>query len=301
MFATSLRNTYAQKSQPQITHHSDASASFKCRARYHMNQMEYSLYDLALGWTMQKDADGNLLKERKPLFFDGPKMAKQFREGSKNNMYKLEKALVKMGWFVLVADKARRSNGHWSSRTYRVLTHEEWTGACPELDSEGVVKAVKSKPVSHKRTVKSQSPIEAQPVSHYNPASLPLKPSQSPIREKACISSSVETKHVEASGSPAPLFSNSQSPGRVPVRRAAGNVPPVSHQGTVTNPVSHRGTVVWQGMDKGYTDSITGQKLDWADISERIAPNVYKNCEFYDPQGNKISLEQAQEKVLVTA
>lgn len=275
--------------------------AFKCRARYHMNQMEYSLYDLALGWTIQKNEDGTVSKGRKLLFFDGPKMAKQFREGSKNNMYKLEKALVKMGWFVLVADKARRSNGHWSSRTYRVLTHEEWAGSCPELDSEGVVKATKIRRVSHTETAKSQSPIEAQPVSHYNPASLPLEPSQSPIREKACKSSSVETKHVEASGSPAPLSANAQAAGRVPVRRAAGKVPPVSHQGTVTNPVSHRGTVLWMGTDEGYIDSITRKKLYAADINERIRPNTFVNCTFRNRDGIEITLDEAQRKEGATA
>jgi hypothetical protein len=173
--------------------------AFKCHSHFHMTMAEHALYDIAMAWTDHG---------KKPFFFDGPKLARQFSEGSKNNMYWLEASLVRKGWLVLEVEKSRRTNGHWSSRTYTALTHDGWRAAvgakyydrdlkevlprfpdtCPELDGEGVIKGLPVHPevTAHRDRLKKPSTARGNgPVQPESPASPAREPSQSSQREKA--------------------------------------------------------------------------------------------------------------------
>lgn len=106
-----------------------------CFAHNHLTCAEYGL------WTLGRE----LSHKTGVLYFDGRNMAKRFRRGSKNTMYKLMHALIKSGWFVILVPKTRKANGQWSAHALRVLSHEDWTkehqGTCktePENDAQPV-------------------------------------------------------------------------------------------------------------------------------------------------------------------
>jgi hypothetical protein len=128
----------------------------KCFAHHHMTLAEYALYDIARAWS-----DGG----RELLFFDGPKLARQFEKAGKDHMYKLRDSLLEKGWLVPVGDKSRRSNGHWGPGTYRVLSHDEYQlkHTCPVAREGTASRQGGNGPVATEGT--DQSPQKERPVA----------------------------------------------------------------------------------------------------------------------------------------
>lgn len=110
----------------------------KCdHAHYHLTPQEHALWDISRAWSSKSGL----------LYFDGTKLAGQYRAWSRSQVYKLRDSLIELGWFQEVK-KPRKNGNNWTAGTYHVLTHDEYVakygiGTCPEIGAHGIVKVPK--------------------------------------------------------------------------------------------------------------------------------------------------------------
>jgi hypothetical protein len=195
------------------------------------------------------------------------------------------------------------------------LAHDEYVakhgaGACPEIDSEGIVKVSKKakfgvhledkKPVHGKTVV---STMETS-VSTMETAGVHYGDNRCPPRGTKLVVSAL--KACKEAGKPAAGFSTLFSRLEGGTDSSLLEERPVSarvhsevhHQKTGVHLEVHRGTILWDSHEQRYTDSITGKDVWKDEINERIAPNTFSGSAFLDPSGKTITLEQAQVKEL---
>ncbi|HZQ90372.1 MAG TPA: hypothetical protein VFA60_01110 [Terriglobales bacterium] len=94
----------------------------KCFAHYHMTAKEYGFWDVCR----------SLSHETGILYFNGRGIASRFKGMQKTTAYELADSLSQSGWFKLLKDSARRSDGMFSPRQYQVLSHAEWAAEHPD-------------------------------------------------------------------------------------------------------------------------------------------------------------------------
>jgi hypothetical protein len=302
----------------------------KCFAHRHMSFTDYGILNVVTAWAYQKSA-----KVKGTLFFDGVRIANEFSEGGKSTVYDSRDRLIAAGWLVpldaVVIDpktglkiaKRNKRNGKLSSGRYRVLKHEDWViehpGACE------LCRAVQEadEPFRPEGMDNAES-IPARGNGPFRPGATPFRPEgtvhsgnephHSGQREvtgsKLVLGTGDTTRKEEQVGPSAcpqalsssrPYMESEADSGRSAIP-ARGNGPfRPEGMDTDTPPTVKQGAVQWRGVDEGYVDSVTGRKLFYDDINARIAPNKYENAKFWNPAGEEISLEQAQEKEAVCA
>jgi len=65
------------------------------------------------------------------LYFNGRNVAARFKGMGKTGAYNLAASLTESGWFKLLKECARRQDGTFSPRQYKVLSHDEWVAEHP--------------------------------------------------------------------------------------------------------------------------------------------------------------------------
>jgi len=98
----------------------------KCYAHFHMTATQYAVWDVCR----------SLSHENGILYFNAPGIADRFESMGKNYPYQIAEELECKGFFKLLKPSARRKDGTFTPRQYRVLSHDEWAaehpGACDE-------------------------------------------------------------------------------------------------------------------------------------------------------------------------
>jgi hypothetical protein len=276
----------------------------KCHERRHMTALEFTVYDIARAWSATSSTDPKY-KGKNILYLNGPKMAAESESLCKATVYKVIKSLEAKGWLVKV-QASHWANGQRTSTHFRVIHHAEWAKRHGD-------KCVYTKAAKYAERAdfneESQSPIETTKSPLRNQLS-PIETTKSPLRNIlspqkaiACVYQPVNEhvkKPVELAGSAASVAGS-----------AVPSILSVPSLGTLTDgkattagsqsPLQTNSEIIFRGVDQGYFDARTGKPLYYAELNERVSPNTYNGGEFFDPQGNKISLDEAQGKVLVKA
>jgi hypothetical protein len=302
----------------------------KCWAHRHMSYTDYGILNVVTAWAYQKSA-----KVKGTLFFDGLRISNEFSDGCKGTIYKFRDRMVTAGWLIpmdpVVIDpktglkiaKRNKRNGKLSSERYRVLKHEEWAAAHPgacelcravqhdeePVHPEGMDGTESSSPRETGPVHLDVSPVHPERLVQFTQTShqftqeditsseLVLGTRAKTRKEEQVVPSacpqalSSSRPYMESEADSGRSASSPRETGPVHLERLVADTPPTVKQGAVQ----------WRGVDEGYVDSVTGRKLFYDDINARIAPNKYENAKFWNPAGEEISLEQAQEKEAVCA
>ena len=162
-------------------------------------------------------------------------MAKRFRRGSKDTLYRLMHKLIASGWFVVLEPTKRKANGQWSACVLRVLSHEEWAESNPKKCKTEAENEKQPVPILHSACLKN----DVLPVSEQGHSIGKTLQSGKNLQSGVSTVKSACPKSETGIRALAEVLANPKTP----EAEAMGHHVSAASLGTGTGPVSEQGQV----------------------------------------------------------